>query len=745
VASDGFSLFLTRTGVDDGRTLGAIFRPVAEVAALSIPASSMVFLNATKTRVQDGRAEAKRISGNIAMGSRGDNAKGAVAFGRWAGELIEGSSHLICLCREGRIEHLNPAGAGALGLACPEDGGGLALADFFEGESGDALGKLVNCRYVAAGRMQGTLMPRDGDTRKVDVEVIPIGEKEAHTAVVEVHDIVDSARQLAVLRDSERRFRDLVECSSDWVWAIDQDCVYTYVSPKVRDILGYEVEEVLGREPFDLMPAAEAERVRREFTPYLEDPRPFANLENVNLHKDRRLIVLETSGVPIFSPAGTFRGYRGIDRDITERKRTHEEIRQNLVNLDIIATILRLSLQPISLDDLLKQALSLVLSSPNLGLLSQGCIFLVGESPGELELKAQTGLPPSLLESCRRLPFGRCLCGQAAQSGKTIFADRVDERHEIIYPAMAPHGHYCVPIQSDGEVLGVINLYVPEGHEHLRAEERFLSSVADTLAGVIRRRLAEDELRRHDLERQFSKLSGEYHRVIQMEKLSAMGMMVGEIAHQINNPLVGVLNMAQLAEREADDPARTRELLGEITAAGEHCRTFLQRMLEFTSISRSDRKPTDMNTLIAGTISLFQQSAGNAHPLVTDLPDEAVTLKVDPVLIRHALFNLLSNAVQASRPGGTVIVCLTPEIAHDEGTAGWSLSVIDHGEGIPDDIVGKIFTPFFSTRSNGTGLGLPVVQHVAILHEGHVSAANMPEGGACFAIWLPSGECGDWT
>jgi len=133
-------------------------------------------------------------------------------------------------------------------------------------------------------------------------------------------------RAEGALRESEERFRSLVESTSDWVWEVDINGVYTYASPKVRDILGYEQEEVIGITPFDLMPPPEKERVGAIFRDIVASQRPFERLENNNLHKDGRLIVLETSGVPIFDASGDMVGYRGIDRDITERKKAEEEL-----------------------------------------------------------------------------------------------------------------------------------------------------------------------------------------------------------------------------------------------------------------------------------------------------------------------------------------------------------------------------------------------------------------------------------
>jgi PAS domain S-box-containing protein len=120
-----------------------------------------------------------------------------------------------------------------------------------------------------------------------------------------------------------------VETTSDWVWEVDANGVYTYASPKVRDLLGYEPEEIIGRTPFDLMPPEEAERVGAIFQTVVLDKKPLERMENIARHKDDRLIVLETSGVPFFDKRGGLAGYRGIDRDITERRRVEEALHES--------------------------------------------------------------------------------------------------------------------------------------------------------------------------------------------------------------------------------------------------------------------------------------------------------------------------------------------------------------------------------------------------------------------------------
>lgn len=242
--------------------------------------------------------------------------------------------------------------------------------------------------------------------------------------------------------------------------------------------------------------------------------------------------------------------------------------------------------------------------------------------------------------------------------------------------------------------------------------------------------------RQRQAESQFAELSASSARMIQVEKLSAMGQMMSEIAHQLNNPLVGVINLTQLAEREADNPQRVIELLGEVRAAGELCRGFVQRMLGFTRFSHYEPQLIELHELVRGTIVFFQQSMANSCSVkLEESLSHQTMLEIDPVLMRHALFNILHNAAQADA-GGAVTVA----IAYDEreGASGYHVAVSDNGPGINPDVADKIFTPFFSTKPHGTGLGLSVAQYIVLLHKGSISAENVPGGGARFIIWLPT-------
>jgi len=144
-----------------------------------------------------------------------------------------------------------------------------------------------------------------------------------------LHDKIEAQLELKAekeaLRKSEAKFRSLVETSNDWIWEIDAQIRFTYVSPQVETILGYRPDEVLGKTPFDFMSKEEGDKLAATLSEKMTRREPLIILENACPHKDGREIVLETSGVPFFDNQGNLAGYRGMARDITHRKKADEE------------------------------------------------------------------------------------------------------------------------------------------------------------------------------------------------------------------------------------------------------------------------------------------------------------------------------------------------------------------------------------------------------------------------------------
>lgn len=136
------------------------------------------------------------------------------------------------------------------------------------------------------------------------------------------------------LLNSEQKFRNLVEASSDIIWETDINRRYTYVSPQVEKILGYNSLELIGKTPFEQMPVEEVEIIRKISDNIVKSKRSFNGLINTILHKDGHKVFLETSGIPILDSEGNLHGYRGVDRDITDRKISEDLINEHTKDIE---------------------------------------------------------------------------------------------------------------------------------------------------------------------------------------------------------------------------------------------------------------------------------------------------------------------------------------------------------------------------------------------------------------------------
>ncbi len=178
------------------------------------------------------------------------------------------------------------------------------------------------------------IVDKDGDRKWVEMNGVLFKWGGRPADLCFVNDVTQQVLAEEALRQSEERFRNLVENTSDWVWEVDTSGIYTYVGPRVRNMLGYEPDEVLGKTPFHFMTAQESSRVAGIFESCMATKKPFTFVENVCLHKDGRKVFVEKSAVPFFDAEGNVRGYRGTDRDISERKQAEEQLQESYGRLE---------------------------------------------------------------------------------------------------------------------------------------------------------------------------------------------------------------------------------------------------------------------------------------------------------------------------------------------------------------------------------------------------------------------------
>jgi len=252
--------------------------------------------------------------------------------------LIENSHDIIySISPEGVFTYISPSCTILLGYRVTQVIGRPFQQFIHPGDAGEV--EILLRQMMETGQRQNVVQYRvkhmDGSYRWYMSRGNPIRNEEGTFVGYQgiTRDITEQKLAEEALRDSEERFRSLVETTSDWIWETDAQGVYTYASPNVKDILGYEPSEVLGKTPLDLMPPDEAERAAKIISQHVEATKPFVRFGNLNLHKDGRVVILETSGTPVMDENGCLTGYRGIDRDVTERRHIEEALKESETRL----------------------------------------------------------------------------------------------------------------------------------------------------------------------------------------------------------------------------------------------------------------------------------------------------------------------------------------------------------------------------------------------------------------------------
>jgi signal transduction histidine kinase len=221
------------------------------------------------------------------------------------------------------------------------------------------------------------------------------------------------------------------------------------------------------------------------------------------------------------------------------------------------------------------------------------------------------------------------------------------------------------------------------------------------------------------------------------ERLAELGTLTGGLAHEIKNPLSTVqLNLQLLAEDLApDNPAYPRIVnrLNTVQKETSRLRDILDDFLRYAGQLELDRHPTDLNELLEDLVDFFHPQAQlqRVRLRVRPHPDGALTVAVDPKLIKQAVLNLMLNALQAMPAGGDLIL----GAAKQDGQA--LIDVIDTGKGIPADALDKIFNAYYTSKKRGTGLGLAMAQRIVKEHGGDIRVKSEPGKGSNFTLRLP--------
>jgi two-component system, NtrC family, sensor kinase len=233
--------------------------------------------------------------------------------------------------------------------------------------------------------------------------------------------------------------------------------------------------------------------------------------------------------------------------------------------------------------------------------------------------------------------------------------------------------------------------------------------------------------------------SRELHgRMIQSEKMAAVGLLAGNIAHELNNPLTGIRSLAQVLMAEVPKNGTLHDDILEVEKAAERSQKIIENLLGFSK-GESDQKQVlvSLNEIVRRTLPMLKTAMREHRSEILLAPEEPM-VKVEPHLMQQVVFNLVNNACQAMADAG--VISIETSNNQDEEGKSWSIvQVTDTGSGIPADIIESIFEPFFTTKEKGqgTGLGLSMSQSVIQNFGGEIRVTSKVGEGTRFSVRLP--------
>ena len=406
---------------------------------------------------------------------------------------------------------------------------------------------------------------------------------------------------------------------------------------------------------------------------------------------------------------------------------SQEIIKRNYHFQSTISSILQLSLEPVSLNEQLERILDVILSIPFLSVKSMGSIYLVEDEPDVLVMKTQRGMPKPMQDVCAKVTFGECLCGLAVSDRKVVFAECTDKNHVKNHEDIMPdYGHYCVPIISVENVLGVMNLYLEEGHKRDPEEEGLLSSVANTLAGVIERKQAEQE--KQKLKEQ----------LVQAEKLSALGRLTANVAHEIRNPLTSIGGYARRLDKRISEGTKEKECAEIIITEVSRLERILKNVLTYSREDHLSLDYYDICEIIDESIKTYEIICKESSITIVKSIADVQKILIDKDKVIEVMNNIISNAIDSMLNGGTLTIDSRNEMLH--GKPYLLVKINDTGKGIPDDKAKMVFEPFFTTKllEHGTGLGLAICKKIMEDHGGFIRFESRVGTGSSFSLYFPS-------
>jgi two-component system sensor kinase FixL len=287
-----------------------------------------------------------------------------------------------------------------------------------------------------------------------------------------------------------------------------------------------------------------------------------------------------------------------------------------------------------------------------------------------------------------------------------------------------------MPLAAAGRVEGALSLALMRPGAKPRWDGEVLRLIAEVLGNASARRQAEIELDRGR------------KKIASMARLSSMGELTASLAHQLNQPLTGIRNNAEAAQRFIDSGRATlpqlRDIMIDIIDDDQRAGDVIHRVRELLARSEWSPRELDANALVRDVAVLFASDAVLRNVRVEfDLAPGPVLVRGNRVDLEQVLLNVITNAMDAvaDSPVPERAVTIATRRATDGNV---QMIVRDRGTGLPNGVVDRIFEPFVTTKPTGMGMGLAVARSLVENHGGSIRAANQAEGGAVFTIEIPA-------
>ncbi|MGD0914874.1 MAG: GAF domain-containing protein [Thermodesulfobacteriota bacterium] len=414
----------------------------------------------------------------------------------------------------------------------------------------------------------------------------------------------------------------------------------------------------------------------------------------------------------------------------------YEESLSKIKQLTILHEIGRTLSSTLDLDELLRKALELL--REHLGHSLCG-IFLLDREKDELYVKHMTGVDFEKVKDMRFRVGIDGIVGWVAKAGEPLYVPDVSKDPRYIPGLPEGRSEAAFPLKVRDQVIGVMDLESEEIRGFEDEDLKALSSFANQVGIFI-----ENARLFADLKQTLKELKQAQDRIVQAEKLKAMGEMASGVAHDFNNVLAVILGNIQLLRHQFDQlsPEAIRERLMAIERSSKDGAETIRRIQEFTGV-RKDKEfaPLSINQIVDDVVTVTQprwkdqaQRRGVQIQLVENL-GKIPSILGNPSELREVLTNIVFNAVDAMPQGGKVTITTQPQ------TDDWvEVRITDTGVGMTEEVKGRIFDPFFTTKGvTNSGLGLSVSYGIVKRHGGEILVESELGKGTTFILHLPIG------